>query len=118
MQCRCGEPKAHAIAEVVMGRNLEQTEVELAELPGAPPGLAADALTLAEGMDSEQSLAMKALAARERRETMNRIRELAPPACKEDSVDRIRDDLAKQRAKSTATRKRSRSTKATGRTSP
>jgi hypothetical protein len=81
---------------------VESVERDLARLPKelSESGLAASMLSLAVGLDDARaSLAMKAMAAKEIRETLDRLRELAPPARKEDSVDGIRNDLAKQRAK-------------------
>lgn len=90
-----------------MPSNVESTQAELETLPDAPAGLSTVAQTLAAGMDDPKaSLAMKAMAAKEWRETMNRIRELAPPKPQENALDHIRDDLAKRRDK------HSRSTKA------
>lgn len=80
--------------------NVEQTEAELATLPNAPLGLAQIALTLAAGLDDHRpSLAMKSMAARELVVTMDRIRELAPPAKQKDFVDNIRDEVADRRAR-------------------
>lgn len=83
--------------------NVEQVSVELASLPGAPAGLSAIALTLAAGLDDESpSLAMKSMAARELVVTMDRVRELAPPARAKDFVDSSRDEVAAKRARRSA----------------
>lgn len=78
--------------------NVDQLEAELKTLPDAPLGLAQVALTLAAGLDdSDSSLAMKSMAARELVVTMDRIRELAPPARQKDFVDKQRDEVKARR---------------------
>jgi hypothetical protein len=80
--------------------NVEDIAAELETLPNAPRGLSSIALTLAAGLDdSRSSLAMKSMAARELVVTMDRIRELAPPAKPKDFVDNIRDEVAEKRAR-------------------
>jgi hypothetical protein len=80
--------------------NVEQLQSELETLPHALVGLAQVALTLAAGLDDDRaSLAMKSMAARELVVTMDRIRELAPPARQKDFVDNLRDEVAEARAR-------------------
>ena len=60
--------------------------------------LAASALEMARGLDSNASLAQKTLAAKELRETMDRLRELAPAEKAKDRVDDLRERRDKRRA--------------------
>ncbi|MGH7058160.1 MAG: hypothetical protein ACREFZ_09830 [Acetobacteraceae bacterium] len=88
-----------------MGRPcvVDETEAEFATLraeDGLARSLAASALVMAHELDNPKpSLAMKAMAARELRDTMDRIRELAPPSRRKDFVDDIKDEVADARAK-------------------
>jgi hypothetical protein len=64
--------------------------------------LAASALALAAEMDDENSATSKSMCAKELRETMDRLRSLAPPREENDGVD----DLTAQRKKRIAARAR------------
>lgn len=81
----------------------EAIEAELAELRKREPALAdgvlaSSALEMARGLDSTASLAQKTLAAKELREIMDRLRELAPAEKAKDRVDDLRDRRAKRLA--------------------
>ena len=85
---------------------LEGVDRELAELRKrdkrlAESGLAEMARALAEGIDSSgNSFTSRSIAAKELRDTMAAIRDLAPVAVKHDKVD----ELAKRRADRLAAR--------------
>jgi hypothetical protein len=87
--------------------NVEDVAAELGLLRDPPRGLSSIALTLAAGLDEQgPSLAMKSMAARELVVTMDRIRELAPPAREGDFVDDIQDEVAAQRDRVAKTKTR------------
>lgn len=82
-------------------------EKDLAEIRKHDPdladsGLAASALALAQGMDEGPSLAMRSMAAKELRDTMSVLRELAPKQKREDSIDRLAKQREKRRRSSAA----------------
>lgn len=90
---------AHRRQTVVAG-----IERDLTFLPEvlAQSGLAASALTLAGAMDNPRNSATsKAMCAGQLRETMDRLRELAPPAEEDDWVD----ELAKRKQRHAAARR-------------
>ena len=81
----------------------EATAAEIALIAKREPSLAggplaASALEMARGLDSGASLAQKTLAAKELRETMDRLRELAPAEKKKDRVDELKERRTKRRA--------------------
>ena len=83
--------------------NEERTERDLALIAKrdktlADGSLAGAALEMARGLDSNASLAQKTLAAKEHRETMDRLRELAPAEKAKDRVDDLRERRDKRRA--------------------
>lgn len=88
-----------------MGRPsvVAETEAELEVLKtrgDVNRALAATALVMAHELDNPKpSLAMKAIAAKELREAMDRLLELAPPKRREDGIDQIAKQRARRRAR-------------------
>ena len=76
---------------------------DLAKLPEdvAMSGLGASALVLAREMDDDNSATSKSMCANSLRDTLDRLRELAPPKRESDHVD----DIARRRAKRLASGK-------------
>lgn len=67
----------------------------------ARSGLAASALALAKALDEpKNSATSKSMCARSLKETLDRLRELAPPAKERDNVDDLSARRAARRAKS------------------
>jgi hypothetical protein len=81
---------------------------DLASIAERDPGLAestlaSSALSLAEGMDDPgNSFTSRGIAARELRETMDRLRDLAPEEQKKDGLDDLSAARAKRRQRSAA----------------
>lgn len=65
----------------------------------ATSALAANALQLAREMDSENSATSKSMCARALNETMEKLRELAPPPADPDAVDELLERRAARLAK-------------------
>lgn len=69
-------------------------------------GLAAGLLALAAGVENERvSLAQKTMAQKEIREGLDRLRELAPPAQREDAVDELRKRRDRRRSKAAGSKR-------------
>jgi hypothetical protein len=85
---------------VAVERELARLAERDADLAGST--LAFSALALADGLESDASLAMKAMAAKELRETMDRLFALAPAVEKGDFVDELRDRRAARRGEGVA----------------
>jgi hypothetical protein len=65
--------------------------------------IAATALELARGMDSENSLTSKSSAAKAHMEIMGQLRALAPKKRRGDPIENLADKRAERRARSTKT---------------
>lgn len=76
---------------------------DIAELAGrderlAESGLAASALALARELDNPNSATSKSMCARSLLETLDRLRQLAPPERKRDRIDELASRRASRRA--------------------
>jgi hypothetical protein len=88
--------RTHVISAAM--REVEALRERDAQL--ADSALAASAVALAYEIENPyNSATSKSMCARELRDTLDRLRELAPVKRREDSVDVIRNDLAERRAK-------------------
>lgn len=83
---------------------VDAVTADLKELAKRDPRLArsthaASALALARELDDNNSATSKSMCARALNETMDRLRELAPPLVQKDGVSDIEDQRKKRRAR-------------------
>jgi hypothetical protein len=84
---------------VTVGPHERATRRDLKGMPKelAQSGFAASALELARGMDRDNSLHAKSVAAKAHMELMDHLRELAPPKREADGVDEIAQRRVRRR---------------------
>lgn len=92
-----------ALAQAGRSHTIDAVERQMASLRERAPDLADSALAAAalrlayELEDPANSATSKSMCAKELRETMRVLRELAPPEVKKDGIDRVADQLAERR---------------------
>ena len=108
MQSCDGEPPAPDVSEMVTLSVVAAVERDLKRLRKLDPALAdstvaASALMLAAELDDpENSATSKSMCARELREAMDRLRELAPVKQESTPIDELRKARSKRRARASA----------------